>query len=238
MASVIQGALPSHVKTVSVFEDFNDQFALALRSDPLNWLLLERDIDLIAPPIATPMLAEVFASKSREFEHLSISYMIDAQQFFNSCQLSYTWHHLQSLTLTSLILTRTAPPPKIFTLLHNASLAALTMPQLESMVLWNGKYGEACAFFYHRKKGSKQATLTWRGTWKLELSHDVVESWQKVASDFHDLRVQNEQVQGVVNSRGDAIFHLRLPGGVIDPVSLWQIRQEGMMRRMAGLEEA
>jgi len=107
------------------------------------------------------------------------------------------------------------------------------MPQLESVVFWNSKHGEACAVIYQRNKASRYATLTWRGTWDLELSHDVVKSWQKVASDSYHLRVENERVQGVINSHGDVVHHLRLPAGVIDPVSLWQIRQEGMMQRMA-----
>jgi hypothetical protein len=224
---VIQDALPSHVRTVSIFEEFNDQLALALRSDTTYLRIIDTS------PVAGLMLVRAFASKSRDFERLSISYMIDAQQFFNSCQLSYTWHHLQSLTLTSSILTQTAPQKEISALLHNASLAALNMPQLESVVFWNSKHGEACAVIYQRNKASRYATLTWRGTWDLELSHDVVKSWQKVASDSYHLRVENERVQGVINSHGDVVHHLRLPAGVIDPVSLWQIRQEGMMQRMA-----
>ncbi|KFH40257.1 hypothetical protein ACRE_090860 [Hapsidospora chrysogenum ATCC 11550] len=32
----------------------------------------------------------------------------------------------------------------------------------------------------------------------LELSHDVIESWQKVTSDSYHLRVENDRVQGVV----------------------------------------
>ncbi|KAL7787129.1 hypothetical protein V8C37DRAFT_390738 [Trichoderma ceciliae] len=227
LASVIQDDIPSHVRTVSIFEDSNDQLALALRNDTLYFGLVDTN------PSADPMLVGAFASKSRDFERLSISYMIDAQQFFNSCQLSYTWHHLQSLTLTSSILTRTAHPNEISTLLLDASLAALNMPQLESMIFWNSKHGEACAVIYHKNKANRQATLTWRGTWDLELGLDVFESWQKAASDSYHLRIKNERVQGVINSHGDAIYHLHLPGGVIDPVSLWQIRQEGMMQRMA-----
>jgi hypothetical protein len=224
LASVLQDALPSHVKTVSIFEDFNEQLALALRSDTPYLGLVNTN------PIADRTLVRAFASKSRDFEHLSISFMIDAQQFFDSCQQSYTWPHLQLLSLTSSILTRTTPQKEISTLLYKASLAVLNMPQLESMVLWFGKNGEACAVIYHRKKASRRAALTWRGTWEFGLSCDVVESWQKVASGSNTLSIEIERVQGVnVNSHGDAVYHLRLPGGVIDPVSLWQIRQEGMM---------
>ncbi|KAK4236892.1 hypothetical protein C8A03DRAFT_16520 [Achaetomium macrosporum] len=228
LASVLRDALPSHVRTVSIFEDFNEQLALALRRDPFHLGYADTN------PIAGRRLVRAFASKSRDFEHLSISFMIDAQQFFDSCLQSYTWPRLQSLTLTSSILTRTAPQKEISTLLRNASLAALNMPQLESMVLWFGKRGEACAIIYHRNKASRRAALTWPGTWELKLSHDVVESWQKVASDSYYLSVEIERLQGVdINSHGDALHHLRLPGGVIDPVSLWQIRQENTIQTMA-----
>lgn len=229
LASAIQDTLPSHVRTVSIFEDFNDQLALALRSDDTPYSHL-----VTTDPIADIMLVRALASKSRGIEHLSISHMIDAQQFLDSCRRSYTWPHLQSLILTSSILTWTTPKKDISTLLCNAGVAALSMPLLESLVLWNSRGREACAIIYHRKKASRLATLTWRGTWDLELSHDVVKSWQKVTfSDSCQLRIKNERVQGVINSHGDAVYHLRLPGGVLDPVSMQQIRQEGMMQRLA-----
>jgi hypothetical protein len=38
-------------------------------------------------------------------------------------------------------------------------------------------------------------------------------------------------VEGEIISHGDAIHHLHLPDGVIDPTSLWQIRQEGILQR-------
>ena len=226
LASIIQDALPSHVRTVSIIEEFNDQLAMALRRDTHSPM-----VD--TSPRASHMLVRAFASRSRDFERISISYMIDAQQFFKSCQRSYTWHHLQSLILTSSILTLTAPPKEIFALLHDASLAALNLPQLETMVLWNSTHREACAVIYQTNKVSRHATLTWRGTWNLRLSHEVVESWQEVASDSYHLQIKNERVNGFINSHGDAIHHLRLPAAVIDPVSLWKIRQEGMMQRMA-----
>lgn len=100
LASAIQKALPSHIKIVSIFEDADDQLALKLRHGVQPW----DHVDI--NPATDPRLARAFASKSRDFEHLSISYMIDAQQIFNSCRPRYTWRHLQSLTLTPSILTQ------------------------------------------------------------------------------------------------------------------------------------
>lgn len=117
----------------------------------------------------------------------------------------------------------------ISSLLRDASLAALRMPQLENLVIWNYQHGEAGAVIYRRDKAAGQATLTWRGTWDLDFGHDVVESWAKVEPDVY-LRVDKEPVVGAFNSHGDAICRLHLPVSVIDPVSLRQICQEGMVQ--------
>lgn len=227
---MIQDAIPSHVKTISIFEDFNDQLVSVVPNDIPYLSVANTD-----PKVADPKLVRALTSKSHSLEHLAVSYMIDAQQFFNFWQPSDTWQNLQSLTLTSSILTPTTPKNKIYTFLCDASLAALSMPRLENMVIWNSVPGEACAIIHHKDKENKQATITWRSTWDLQLSHDVqvVESWQKVASDAYHLQFKTERLYGVINSYSDAIYHLRLPNGVIDPVALWQIRKEGTVLKVA-----
>lgn len=230
LASLVQDSVPKHVKRVFIFKDFNNQLALALSNATPH---LGRDIEITSA--VHLQLAEAFAAKSHHLERLSISYMIDAQQFFASCQqLPCTWNLLQSLTLTSSTLARTAPHQNIYRLLRNASSIALKMPQLETMVLWNSEPGQACAVIYQRHTASAMATLTWRGTWDLELSDDVVESWKKVAPSPCYLRLEKEALRDVdIRSHGDAMHHLRLPDGVVDLASLCQIRYEGMMQRMA-----
>uniref|UniRef100_A0A0D2XMC6 F-box domain-containing protein n=1 Tax=Fusarium oxysporum (strain Fo5176) TaxID=660025 RepID=A0A0D2XMC6_FUSOF len=49
---------------------------------------------------------------------------------------------------------------------------------------------------------------------------------------------QIERVEDEIISHGDAIYHLRLPDGVIDPTSLRQICQEGTLQREAWAVEA
>jgi hypothetical protein len=230
LAFLIQDSVPEHVKRVSIFKDFNNQLALALNNVSPH---LDRDVDTTS--VVDLRLAKAFAAKSHHLEHLSISYMIDAQQFFISCQqLPCTWNLLQSLTLTSSTLARTAPHRNIYTLLQNAGSIALKMPQLKTMVLWNSEPGHACAVIYRRHIASAMATLTWRGTWNLELSDDVVESWKKVIPSPCYLRLEKEALRDVnIWSHGDAIHHLRLPDGVVDSTSLFQICHEEMMQRMA-----
>lgn len=229
LASLVEDTLPKHVKRVSIFKDFNNQLALALNNATSHFGRYPETTSAV-----DLALARAFATKSHNFEHLSISYMIDAQQFFTSCQqLSCTWNLLQTLTLTSSTLARTAPRQNIYTLLRDASLIALNMPQLKSMVLWNSEQGQACAVIYQRHTANGMTTLTWRGTWDLELSDDVIECWRKVDPDSCYVRFEKEALRDVdIRSHGDAIYHLRLPEGVVDPASLWQIRQEGMMQRM------
>lgn len=216
------------MKTLTIFEGCNDQLTFARRRSAALASLL----DLDRSPENCRKLAGAFAWRSYNLERLSVSYMIEAQDFLKTCHRSLIWYHLQSLTPTSSILSRTAPREEIWALLYDASLAAMRMPQLESMVLWNSKNGEACAAIYQRDKTNRIATFTWRGTWNLNLSQDVIESWQKIVSDFGYLRIKGERIEGLVKSQGDAIHNLRLPAAVIDPVSMWQIRQEEMTQRV------
>lgn len=182
--------------------------------------------------IATPSLVEAIVSRSYDLEHLSVSLMIDAGHFFDSCQPGRSWRRLRTLTLTSRVLEPMAHHEDICDLLRSASLAALQMPRLERMVIWNSSFGDACAGIYRREKANRLATFTWRGTWDLELSHEVVQSWKDVGSELCCLRVVKEQVHGDVKGHGSAIHRLRLPNGVIDPVSLWQLRREDLVEQM------
>ncbi|KAK2755715.1 hypothetical protein FQN54_005865 [Arachnomyces sp. PD_36] len=208
LTSAIKNTLPSNVKRISIFEDFDGHIPTPIRRgvglSALRNARLEAEL----------ALRRALASKSRDLEQLSISYLIDATRLFGCSQQSWTWYHLQSLTLTASILKQTAPPKDIYALLYNARSCAINMLQLESMVLWNHGHKEACAFIYHRDKAGGQATLTWRGTWDFELSHDVIEDWQIITPCNH-VRVNNERVQGVIKSHSDAIYYLRLPDGVI-----------------------
>ncbi|PKK55139.1 hypothetical protein CI102_159 [Trichoderma harzianum] len=171
-----------------------------------------------------------FVSKSLQLQHLSISFMVNAEAFFQKCQSDWTWPRLQSLALTSKLLRHEAEHrDPITNLLLRAGVLAQQMPMIHTFVLWNCEKAHACAFIYRVERGT--ASITWRGTWKLKLRSRVVKAWQVVASKrrMHrsELQVKQDDIKAAINCPGDAIYHLKLPCQVIEPASLWQIRREG-----------
>jgi hypothetical protein len=210
----VQERLPKTLKRLSVFEDFNDSLVAALCTD--------------ASRIVDARIGAAFASRSLDLDQLSVSYMVNAEDFFQACTPTWTWQRLQSLALTSQLLRQMGSREETDALLYQAGITALRMPRLQTLVLWNGTKGDACAFIY-QCTDRDGAHVTWRGTWDLELSPRVVEVWERVALESHScaLRVGEQRVEAVIGSHGDAIHHLRLPCRVVAPASLWQIRREG-----------
>ncbi|KAK4142666.1 uncharacterized protein C8A04DRAFT_38061 [Dichotomopilus funicola] len=193
--------LPKALKRLSIFEDYNDGFiklfqgASILQADPIR--------------IANPTVSAAFAYRSLDLEQISVSFMVDAQHFFQARQPLWRWNRLRSLVLTSRTLTPTVDWRDVCDLLKDAGVAALYMPKLQTMVLWNGGKGEACAFIYRRD--IEKPSIIWRSTWVMNLGEPLCRC--------------------IIGSHGDAISQLGLPHEVIDPVSLWQIRKEGSMGR-------
>ncbi|KAI8956176.1 hypothetical protein F4801DRAFT_525706 [Xylaria longipes] len=220
---VLRRHLPDTLNKFIIFQDsykFYDSFP----KPPANVLSL----NLFNPD---ERLGPIFASKSLNLQHLAISFMVNAEELFRYCQSTWSWLNLQSLALTSQLLQDDwGKRNQIEALLCRAGVLVQKMPELHTFVLWNGGKAHACAFIY--RVGRDSASVTWRGTWRLELSPLVVKSWQLVASklpcsEFSELQMKQEYIQGPIKSHGDAIYQLELPCQVIDPASLWQIRREG-----------
>ncbi|KAJ0108044.1 hypothetical protein J7T55_007162 [Diaporthe amygdali] len=117
--------------------------------------------------------------------------------------------------------------------------AAMMMPELETMEIWNGRKGLAALFKYKSiKRGERTAVITWRGTWELTLQPDVIQAWEAVIR--RHCRGEFYAVTELLDSRtvksvGDSIHDLRLSAQVIRPVSLIQIRVENEITR-SGME--
>ncbi|KAH6995137.1 hypothetical protein EDB80DRAFT_586633 [Ilyonectria destructans] len=211
--------LPKRLKRLSVFEDFNENYLALFQVQP-------SDIPYIDPDevrITTPEVGAAFAARSLKLEQLSVSFIADAQYFFEACQPQWRWNHLQSLTLTSRLMSPKSFPLQITYMLQNAGKAAFFMPRLEVMTMWNSIKGEACAFTYRKKDG----LITWRGTWEFKLEHTVLKVWKRAVQEYgrHEFRVETQLLDCEIRSHGDAIYYLDLPS-VIDPLSMRQIRRE------------
>ncbi|KAL5093032.1 hypothetical protein Trisim1_011828 [Trichoderma cf. simile WF8] len=215
--------LPDTVNSLVIFEDsyrFYDQFP-PRRLPPIQPIL---------PAGPSEKIDADFVSKSLKLQHLSISFMINAESLFQQCQSDWIWPRLQSLALTSKLL-RHEPEyrGRITDLLRRAGVLAQQMPMIHTFVLWNCEKAHACAFIYRVEKGT--ASVTWRGTWNFKLRPRVVNEWQAVASKrrMHrsELQLKQDDIKAAINCPGDAIYHLKLPCQVIEPASLWQIRREG-----------
>ena len=219
---MIKAHLPKGLKIISLFEDFNDEY-VTLCSEATT-----PSSSRIGPVrIADPAVSTAFAYRSLELEQLYVSFLVDAQHFFQARQPLWTWNHLQSLVLTSRLLFST--DREISDLLQDAGTAALYMPKLQVMALWNYVNGCACSFSY-RREGNKPS-ITWRDMGDTELEPRVIQAWEKVASKHphapYELEVERQLVHfEIINSHADAIHQLDLPRGVLDPVSLWQIQRE------------
>ncbi|RTE78965.1 hypothetical protein BHE90_006540 [Fusarium euwallaceae] len=222
MARVITKQFPQSLKRVSIFEDFSDHLTAAIvnSSRRLWYSPVEMDGN------TAHKLAAAFAAKCRDLEHLSVAYMIDAEDFFHGANRFSVWENLQSLALTSKLLRPTASRREIDSLLQKAGTVALRMPKLHTLVIWDGIKGNACAFIFHVNGEGVQ--ITWRSTWEMELSSRVVKVWERVTSQRHSraLRVDKQEIHEVIESHGDAIYHLDLPCQVVSPASLGQIRRE------------
>ncbi|KAG4278638.1 hypothetical protein FPRO04_06693 [Fusarium proliferatum] len=176
----------------------------------------------------SPAVSRTIALTSLPLEHLGASFIIEASHFFD-IDPSWEWPNLTSLVLTSRLLKPEEDSTKIGALLQTAAAAALRMPGLETMEIWNGQKGLAALFQYRVNRGSKQAKILWRGTWKYRITTSVLQAWEAVR-DLHatwSLDVVQEQVnKAAIRSHGDALHHLMLSGQAIRSVSLQQIRRE------------
>ncbi|EXL98379.1 hypothetical protein FOIG_09187 [Fusarium odoratissimum NRRL 54006] len=253
MMQVLLRKLPQHVRSVTIFEDFNEQIMEAIRND-MDPSIISMSMQIETRRFTRSELGEAFAVKSRDLEHLSVAFMIDARDFLRSCKMLSDWPRLRSLILTAPIMTK-GSRDSISGLLVNAGEVAQQMLHLKSLAIWHCSHEKACAVIFHKneredRNGHDSATLTWRGTRDFDFSKEVVETWQKVVCtcnshqgcfgqcDSHQLLFRIERVEDEIISHGDAIHHLRLPDGVIDPTSLRQIRQEGTLQREAWAVEA
>lgn len=131
------------------------------------------------------------ARASRQLQHLSASFVTDARYFFQpfwpqtsgsraETAEDWTWSKLETLALTAHLLSRSHQSEEdINYLLEAVSLAVRRMPKLQTLEIWNGNGNEhACLFRYSYDPSSRRASLTWKGTWDVEITQRTACSWE------------------------------------------------------------
>ncbi|KAK3320541.1 hypothetical protein B0T19DRAFT_403187 [Cercophora scortea] len=215
-----------HLKKLVVFENFHQQYPAILQRFQFG-KDLER-CDSTRNPY--PAVSRMVALASLSLEHLAASFLVDARHFF-AIEPSWEWPNLTSLALTSKELRLGEDPARIEAMLHAAAAAAMRMPRLETMEIWNGRKGLAAVFQYQTLRNARRATVTWRATWELAMEPLLIRAWEAVVHHRYDDRWSLDVVQerldtAAIKSHGDAIPCPSLSGQVIRPVSLRQIQME------------
>ncbi|KAM0316305.1 hypothetical protein ACHAO8_003326 [Botrytis cinerea] len=202
--------------------------------------------------IPSPSFGRALANASFKLEHLSISFMVEASHFFRARELSWKWPkltwlalpsrvfipqefswkwpNLTWLALTSQLLIPQEHPVELNYMLQAAAAAALNMPNLETMEIWNGGKGFAMLFRYQRGKQGRPAVITCKGTWELNLGPLVIQAWDSVTlKDCGEGIVIIKELLDIsddIKSHGDAIHYLELSKPVVRPISLRQIQMQ------------
>ncbi|KAF6814761.1 hypothetical protein CPLU01_14314 [Colletotrichum plurivorum] len=180
MVSLLKNHLSESIKTVSVFEDKAEAYPPWGFHRHVSFNKSQRLI----------RITWEFSVISIHLGHLSVAFMIEADNFFAACQpLVHVWYLLETLalaseTLTSETLAYDDGLAVISKLFRRAARNALSMPKLRSLVLWNGSAGEACKFSYDRKS----ASITWEGTWDVPLEDAVIVCWERVVQKHRNGR--------------------------------------------------
>ncbi|KAI1471840.1 uncharacterized protein F4812DRAFT_449719 [Daldinia caldariorum] len=189
--SLFESLTSNKLQKLIIFENFNQGYSSVMQCKPIRK--------------PNSQISQTIAIASLRLEYLSASFMADASHFFHACQPSWEWPNLTSLALTSQLLTPDGSPSEVANMLQAAAAAAMKMPRLEIMEIWNGREGLAMLFRYQSPRG-RASVITWRGTLEIVLPPPAIRAWQ--------------------SCHGDSIHHLKLSNQVIRPVSLRQLRME------------
>ncbi|KAK1248949.1 hypothetical protein MKX08_007169 [Trichoderma sp. CBMAI-0020] len=213
-----------NLKRLAIFENFNP-LSPAFHKRFMDGAYRSGDDNIRLP---NPVVSQMIAFASLTLEHLAASFIVDASQFFK-IKPSWEWLNLTSLALTLKLLTPDESLMKIEAMLQVAATAAIKMPQLETMAIWNGIKGLAALFKFQASRSTQHATITWRGTWDFTLNPSTIQAWEAVINhQYSGCRlslVQERLSEADIESHGDAIHYLKLSSQVVWPIPLRQIRR-------------
>ncbi|KAI8723219.1 hypothetical protein NCS52_00177300 [Fusarium sp. LHS14.1] len=119
----------------------------------------------------------------RHLEHISVSFLIDAEDFFyplwtSQTECTTTWEISKTLSLTSRIL-KSYSRSRVNGLLCAAADAAMKMPKLQLLELWGCDEGVTSVFRYRVKDTVTE--ITWLSTHITKVDQKVINVWTSVA---------------------------------------------------------
>lgn len=168
-------------------------------------------------------------------EYMSVAYLTDAIDFFDFDKSDpgsgLKWPNLQSLALTTRAFRPSAPSLKLSNLLVAAARAALRMPKLQTMEIFNGDRELACFFRYSRQ----ERTIYWLSTGAeptQPLMKGVVNAWTKVLEEHNEGRVSELKVsisyahEKDYKTHAGVLQHLWLRHLIVQPLSYCQLEWE------------
>ncbi|EHK19190.1 uncharacterized protein TRIVIDRAFT_49485 [Trichoderma virens Gv29-8] len=220
--NLIKGSLPKGLKHVTLLEDHPyGQAGLSVPSDSAQ---------NASARTSNPFVGAALAKRSVNFESLSASFLVEANDFFRAYKREWTWAALRSLTLTSRYLDSKRSSDEINGMLKAAGDAALAMPVLRTMEIWNGGPGYAAVFEYHAEHG--EAYIAWHSTWDLVIDAHVIKAWEFVGYKNHGCRIGVHDEHTLIGTGDefrhyqDVIQRLRTRKNVISRQSLDELRLE------------
>ncbi|KAG6022583.1 hypothetical protein E4U41_002229 [Claviceps citrina] len=224
---------------ISIFEDFNQHYM----SQQLPFGYSSAMVLRGCPPVRfeSLWLARTFARATvalKYLEHLSVAYMIDASTFFRYCLPTWTWESLRFLSLTSKQLRVGIEADEVSLLLTRAASAAIGMPNLDRMLIWNAQDKDGSSFEYRRA----EIAIVWRAGWNLKLPRDALRAWSRVVAQHYPPGTPIPPIQliwhvvGVMRTRAEYMRVLKLPPGIVDAVSLFQMEMEATPEEQAAFK--
>ncbi|KAL7927153.1 hypothetical protein ACQKWADRAFT_279674 [Trichoderma austrokoningii] len=220
--NLIKGSLPATLKQLVFLED---------RDDTMITAAIAPTIAVTEKHVRKPNYNSgvALANKSLGFENLAATFFVEARDFFQAYKPGWTWRNLRTLTLTSYLLDSKREADEINEMLQAAGEAALAMPMLQTLEIWNGTVGYAAIFAYHVERG--EAVISWTGTWDLVFTPYIIDVWRRVGYKNHrceKLGVEKRLIENVNDVRGyvDVVKMLRTKKHVISRQSMDELRYE------------
>ncbi|KAF7560943.1 hypothetical protein G7046_g3191 [Stylonectria norvegica] len=166
-SAVLGHNLPLSLKRFTFYEEFSTDY--------------HRRPGEMRLPRSNEVLLDTMFATSRHLEHISISFALDAQDFF-SPRRQVEWGSLKTLALTSDVLVSHSSG-LVNELLECAAKAAKKMPKLEILEIWY--YNNVCqeVGIFRCERSGRSSTIIWYGTWSFQMLKHVEQAWHEICDD-------------------------------------------------------